>query len=177
MEKHYFIGEGPEAEKLIAATLERREVATEARRKLMEDYGADGLIKRDWDGGRIIGLGFKKKTDAPFLKGCEKVSDGYTYYPKRNTKAGKELAKRLEDERLTFNASSFIRDALGISRMVFEGRQIFEAAAGVTEDLKKILVVIPGTKEKSPGCTDPFPAVPEWMREVKESEFLAAQGK
>ena len=61
--------------------------------------------------------------------------------------------------------------------MVFEGRKIFEAAAGITEDLKKILVVIPGTKEKSPGCTAPFPAVPEWLREVKESEFLAAQGK
>ena len=177
MEKHYFIGEGQEAEKLIAATLARREVATEARRKLMEDYGADGLIKRDWDGGIIVGLGFKQKTDAPYLKGGEKVSDGYAYYPKRNTKTGKELAKRLKDERLTFNASCFILDALAISRMVFEGRKIFEAAAGVTEDLKKILVVIPGTKEKSSGCTDPFPAVPEWLREVKESEFLAVQGK
>lgn len=34
MEKHYFIGEGPEAEKIIAATLARHEVATEARRAL-----------------------------------------------------------------------------------------------------------------------------------------------
>ena len=177
MEKHYYIGEGPEAEKLIAATLARHEVATEARMALMQAYGADGLIKRNWDGGSIVGLGFKQKTDAPYLKGGEKVSDGYAYYPKRNTKSGKELAKRLEDERLIFNASCFILDALSISRMVFEGRKIFEAAAGITEDLKKILVVIPGTKEKSPGCTDPFPAVPEWLREVKESEFLASQGK
>lgn len=177
MEKHYFIGEGPEAEKLISATMARREVATEARRALMQDYGADGLIKRDWDGGSIVGLGFKQKTDAPYLKGGERVADGYAYYPKLNTKAGKQLAKRLEDERLTFNASCFIIDALSIWRMVFEGRNLFEAAAGVTEDLKKILVVIPGTKEKSPGCTDPFPSVPEWLREVKESEFLAAQGK
>lgn len=169
MEKHYFIGEGPEAEKLIAATLERQEVATEARRKLMEDYGADGLIEGGWNSKKVFGLGFKQKADAPYLKGGERVADGYAYYPKLNTKAGKQLAKRLEDERLTFNASCFILDALSISRMVFEVRKIFEAAAGVTEDLKKILVIIPASEE------GPFPAVPEWLREVKESEFLAAQ--
>ena len=105
MEKHYFIGEGPEAEKLIAATLERREVATEARMALMQDYGADGLIKRDWDGGSIVGLGFKQKTDAPYLKGGERVADGYAYYPKLNTNAGKQLAKRLEDGGRTMNCA------------------------------------------------------------------------
>ena len=114
MEKHYYIGEGPEAEKIIAATLARREVATEARRKLMEDYGADGLVESGWN-GKVFGLGFKQK-----VKGGERVADGYAYYPKINTKAGKHLAKRLfEDERLTFNASCFILDALSISRMVF----------------------------------------------------------
>lgn len=46
-------------EKLIAATMARREVATEARRNLMEDYGADGLIESGWN-GKVLGLGFKR---------------------------------------------------------------------------------------------------------------------
>lgn len=176
MEKHYFIGEGPEAEKLIAATLERREVATEARRALMQDYGADGLIESGGFNNVVIGLGFNKKTDAPFLKGHELLSGGYAYYPKRNTKAGKELAKRLDDKKISFDHSRFILDCLKASRTVIEGTKVIMSAACISEDMKRILVVIPGVTEKV-HFSDPFPAVPEWLREVKESEFLAAQGK
>lgn len=174
MEKHYFIGEGPEAEKLISAMLEREKVAREARNSLMNDYGIDRLYL--WRDGSVASLGFKEKTDASFLKGGKKKSDGlYSYLPKLNTKAGKELAMRLKDENLTFSVSNFILDSLNLHRSSFDSFKMFVSVAGVTKD-KKILVLIPGTKEKSPECPDPFPAVPEWLLEVKESEFLAALG-
>lgn len=44
MERHYFIGEGPEAKALIAETRERWQASCDARKRLFEDYGTVG-----WD--------------------------------------------------------------------------------------------------------------------------------
>lgn len=176
MEKHFFIGEGTEAEKLIASMLARREVARKARLSLMHDYGSDGLLLSGGREGSIVGLSFKEKKDIPFLKGGNRIEGGYAYYPKMNTKKGKELSKRLDDKDLTFSASHFIIDALKLERFAFSGRRMYVSVAGTSEDLKKILVSIPGDREEG-RPSDDFPAVPEWMREVKESEWLAAQGR
>lgn len=177
MEKHYFIGEGPEAEKLIAEVVSRREETLTARRALMRDFGSDGLILGGVWGYNIVGLAFKEKTDLNFLKGGNRVTDGYAYYPKRNTKKGKELAQRLNKESLHFSVSYFILSTLKLHRSVFSARRMYVSASCITEDLKRILIYIPGPKEKEDGPSDDFPAIPEWMREVKESEWLAAQGR
>lgn len=177
MEKHFFIGEGPEAEKIIASMLARREVASKARRALMHDYGSDGLLLSGGREGSIVGLSFKEKKDIPFLKGGKRIKGGYAYYPKMNTKKGKELAQRLKDEDLTFSASHFIVDALKLERFAFSVCRMYVSVAGTSEDLKRILVSIPGAREGEDGSSDTFPVIPEWMREVKESEWLAAQGR
>ena len=171
MERHYFIGEGPEAEKLIAATLARSEVAREARLALMHDYSSDGLLLSGGRDGSIVGLSFKEKRDIPFLKGGNRIEGGYAYYPKMNTKKGKELAQRLKEGNLTFSASHFIVDALKLEHFAFSGSRMYVSVDGTTENLKCILVSIP--RERG----DTFPVIPEWMREVKESEWLAAQGR
>lgn len=171
MEKHFFIGEGPEAEKLIASMLARREVARKARLSLMHDYGSDGLLLSGGREGSIVGLSFKEKKDIPFLKGGNRIEGGYAYYPKMNTKKGKELAQRLKDGDLTFSASHFIVDALKLKHFAFSGSRMYFSVAGTSENLKCILVSIPGERG------DTFPVIPEWMREVKESEWLAAQGR
>ena len=171
MERHYFIGEGPEAEKLIAATLARREVARKARLSLMHDYSSDGLLLSGGREGSIVGLSFKEKRDIPFLKGGNRIEGGYAYYPKMNTKKGKELAQRLKEGNLTFSASHFIVDALKLEHFAFSGSRMYVSVAGTSENLKCILVSIPGERG------DTFPVIPEWMREVKESEWLAAQGR
>ena len=176
MEKHYFIGEGPEAEKLIASMLARREVVRKARLSLMHDYGSDGLLLSGGREGSIVGLSFRKKIDIPFLKGGNRIEGGYAYYPKMNTKKGKELAKRLNDGDLTFSASHFIVEALKLDRFAFSENRMYFSVAGTSEDLKSILVSIPGTKEEGRPSNN-FPVIPEWMREVKESEWLAAQGR
>lgn len=177
MEKRFFIGEGPEAEKLIASMLARSEVARKARLSLMHDYESDGLLLSGGRDGSIVGLSFKEKRDIHFLKGGNKIEGGYAYYPKMNTKKGKELSKRLDDKDLTFSASHFIINTLKLERFAFSGCRMYFSVAGTSEDLKKILVSIPGDREEEGRPSNNFPDIPEWMREVKESEWLAAQGR
>lgn len=183
MEKHFYIGEGPQAKELIAETLERENIAREARKALIAEYKTDGLILSGWGDGKVVGLAFDKPTSRPYLKGETRLSngEGYGYYPKLSTKEGKRLANRLEAEELTFNQSKFILDRLHLCRMVAgassasrTGCALYYSVAGIISG--KILVSIPGGKERE-GGKDPFPEVPVWLREVKESEWLAVQGR
>lgn len=109
MEKHFYIGEGPEADALVAEVLEREKVTHEARKALISEYEADGLILSVWNDGKVTGLAFNKLTSRPYLKGETRTSgeEGYGYYPKLSTKEGKRLAQKLEAEELTFSASKF----------------------------------------------------------------------
>lgn len=183
MEKHYYIGEGPQAEQLITETLERENVAREARKALIAEYETDGLILNVWGDGKVAGLAFDKPTSRPYLKGETRLSnrEGYGYYPKLNTKEGKRLAQKLEAEELTFSLSKFILDKLHLRRMVAgpdgtspTGYTLYHSVAGIISG--KVLVSIPVSKENEHG-EDPFPEVPAWLRKVKESEWLAAQGR
>ena len=77
--------------------------------------------------------------------------------------------------------SKFILDKLNLHRMVAgtsqssrTGSALYYSVAGIVSG--KILVSIPGSKESEHG-REPFPEVPAWLREVKESEWLAAQGR
>lgn len=183
MEKHYYIGEGSQAEELIAETRERGNVARKARKALMAEYEADGLVLSVWDDGKVAGLAFDKPTSRPYLKGETKLSNGggYGYYPKLNTNEGKRLAQKFDAEELTFSMSKFILDKLRLHRIVSgpggpsrTGYILYHSVAGIISD--KVLVSIPGSKDREHG-RDPFPEVPAWLREVKESEWLAAQGR
>lgn len=62
MEKHFYIGEGPEADALVAEVLEREKVTHEARKALISEYEADGLILSVWNDGKVTGLAFNKLT-------------------------------------------------------------------------------------------------------------------
>lgn len=183
MEKHFYIGEGPEAEALISEALARENVARKARKALIAEYETDGLILSVWNDGKVTGLAFEKPTIRPYLKGETRLSngEGYGYYPKLSTKEGKRLAQKLEAEELTFSMSKLILDKLGLHRMVAgpsqssrTGSALYYSVAGIVSG--KILVSIPGSKESGHG-QDQFPKVPAWLREVKESEWLAAQGR
>lgn len=183
MEKHFYIGEGPQADELISETLARENVAREARKALIAEYEADGLILSVWEDGKVEGLAFEKPTSRPYLKGETRTSghEGYGYYPKLNTKEGKRLAQKFEAEELTFSMSKFILAKLRLHRIVSgpggpsrTGYILYHSVAGIFSG--KVLVSISGSKENGQG-EDPFPEVPAWLREVKESEWLAAQGR
>lgn len=181
MEYRYYIGEGQEADALLTEVRQRSETAHAARTKLMEDYDADALILSSWSKGKPVGLGFRQEQRIPYLKeGSRRYEGGFAYYPKMNTKAGKELSAKLEASGLEFDACDYILERLKLSCMVVgrhsgsrTGMAIYHSTAGYCGD--KLLVKIPGGNSGPGG--DPMPKIPSWMREVKESEWLAAQGK
>lgn len=178
MEYRYYIGEGQEADVLLTDVRQRSETAQAARTKLMEDYGADALIL-SWK-GKPVGLGFRQEQRIPYLKGGgRRYEDGFAYYPKMNTKAGKELSAKLDAPELEFSASGYILKLLKLSCMVVgrhsgsrTGIAMYHSTAGYCGD--KLLVKIPDGNDPD---EYPMPEIPSWMREVKESEWLAAQGK
>ena len=184
MEKHFYIGEGPEADALVAEALEREKATHEAREALISEYEADGLILSVWNDGKVTGLAFNRPTHRPYLKGETRTSgeEGYGYYPKLSTKEGKRLAQKLEAEELTFSASKFILDRLRLHRIATgphsasrTGHAVYYSVAGIASG--KILVKIPGSKNPEHDGTQSFPSIPSWLREVKESEWLAVQGR
>lgn len=173
MDKNFFIGEGPEAEALIAEVKERRQTVGEARNALQKEYGADGLLSRG-DGREICGLAFREQRTLPFLKGEVRLENGFGYYAKKNCKEGKDLSAKLRAPELQFSTSDHIIHKLKLNRMCVgaaaPGLALYRSAAGYVGN--KILVSIPNSES-----SDPMPEVPAWLREVKESEWLAAQGK
>ena len=180
MKYRYYIGEGQEADALLTEVRQRSETAHAARTKLMEDYDADALILSSWSKGKPVGLGFRQEQRIPYLKeGSRRYEGGFAYYPKMNTKAGKELSAKLDAPDLEFSASGYILKLLKLSRMVVgrhsgsrTGIAMYRSTAGYCGD--KLLVKIPDGNDPD---GDPMPEIPSWMREVKESEWLAAQGK
>lgn len=179
--KNFFIGEGPEAEALIAEVKALRDAVSNARDMVQKEYGADGLMLRG-HGGDVTGLAFKEKQQRPYLKGETKLEGGFGYYPKLNCKQGKELAAKLKAPELKFDASDYIIDALKLHRMCAgphaasrSGMALYYSVADYRGS--KVLVSIPGSKDEDPKLGDKMPEVPTWLRAVKESEWLAAQGK
>lgn len=172
MKRHFYIGEGPENDALFVEVKKLEGVGRMARKKLQKDFEADGLYSMG--DNKVVGLVFKGKQAIPFLK--REVcfgDDEYGYTPRRNTKKGKELARRLEEEQeLHFDAGRYIRKKLGVYYYQRKGGRWYETIAGYAYG--KILVCIPGQDGE---ISDPLPEVPGWLREVKESEWLAAQGR
>lgn len=161
--------------------VERRETANNARDVVQREYEADGLMLRSRSGD-VTGLAFKERQQRPYLKGEEKIEGGFGYYPRLNCKQGKELAAKLAAPELKFNASDYILGTLKLHRMCAgphaasrTGMALYYSVAGYIEN--KVLVSIPGSKEEDPMRGDKMPDVPAWLRTVKESEWLAAQGK
>lgn len=173
MNKNFFIGEGPEAEALIAEVKERLRAVGEARNALQKEYGADGLLSRG-NGREICGLVFKEQRTLPFLKGEVRLENGFGYSAKKNCKEGKELSAKLRAPDLQFCVSDHIIHKLKLNRMCVgsgsAGIALYSSVAGYAD--KKILVSIPNSES-----SDPMPEVPTWMRAVKGSEWMAAQGK
>lgn len=180
MQWKFYIGDGWEAEGFIRGAEERKKLVYAKRRELMDEYGADGLImSAGFTYGTPIALGFKEKQARPYLKGESRCKDGYYYFPRLNTKAGKELAAKLEDQDMVFDRSDYVIHNLGLfhvahGSMVAGGKyRVYQSAADYGNGV--ILVKIPCESEAE--YEKIAQKIPTWFREVKESEFLAAQGR
>ena len=175
MEKNFYIGDGPENDKLVEEVFAEIEKCRQARVQLLKDYEADYL----WTNGHTVkGLAWDEKKEYPWLKGERQVNGKYIYEGRKSTKKGRELAERLKTEKiLHFDPSEYIISKLKLARLEIDHMAgiAHSTAAGIAEG--KIIVSIPYDKESILQGDDEFPDVPEWLREVKESEWLALQGK
>ena len=176
LEFHYYVGEGPENDKLLDEVVVRCKERDAARSKLAAEYGACGGAMRD---GKAVGLLFDKMVKRKYLRreGYKGEDGTYMYLPRRNTKKGKELAARMaaENDVLTFNPADCIVEELDVYRRIGgphkespSGKALYHTGAGFVDG--KILVQIPGPKDEE------FPEVPEWLREVSKDEWKKLVG-
>lgn len=180
MQWKFYIGGGLKAEGFIRQAEERKKLVYAKRRELMEEYGADGLVmSAGFTYGTPIALGYREKQSRPYLRGETRCRDGYYYLPRLSTKSGKELAAKLENPDMVFDQSDYVIHNLGLfhvahGSMVAGGRyRICQSVAAYGNGM--VLVQIP--YESDAECEKFAQKIPSWFREVKESEFLAAQGK
>ncbi|WP_346556985.1 DUF5420 family protein [Mannheimia haemolytica] len=138
-----------------------------------------------WYGGETSIYGIACNDDNPALEAVksdkgyklEKKEDKWIITPDKRYKSGKELNKKLETiwEILQSSPdfSKFSLKKLKMTCWVGFMDRLYIAVAGVYGDtfIAKIPV-------KTEGCDcDDFPKVAECLTEIKESEFLAIQGK
>ena len=160
MERYIYAGEGPENDAFMEDLKALNDKCRKARKALKDDYGADGLYI---EGNEIMGLAFNERKNLPYLKGEIELGGGYGYLPRKGDKEGKKLANRIEQEKmLHFDPSKYIMEKLGVRRDSYERGRWYCTVAGYTT--KRVMVKIPGPKDEE------FPVVPDWMREITQSE-------
>ncbi len=175
MEYRYYLGRGPEAEEIISFCADRIKSVSMRRKQIAAEFGVDSFASRD-GGGTIAGATFVNEVPGWAKLESRIAEGGYCYIGRKNTKIGKAFNEAIHAEDANFSLHTYILEKTGMNRLVIEGRRIFRSKAGYHED--SILVCVPQEKVTASKCTyDPMPVPPEWLKEVRESEFLAAQGK
>ena len=95
----------------------------------------------------------------------------------RRTKAGKEFNAKIQSVRDILNQyprfNDFILRKLKLTCWVFGVSTCYVSVCGVANDY--FIASIPEKSEDFGG--DKFPEIPEYLTEIKQSEFLALQGK
>lgn len=104
--KHY-VGRGPEVEAYLIRWRQAEAEVKAARRALMEEYGASGVLPDTSRKGGVAGLLFWEKPDSTAVTSRladGKTADGRSYYvafPNMRTMEGKELARKLQSPALS----------------------------------------------------------------------------
>lgn len=199
--KRYFIGQGDEAQEIINRVFDKRDEWRGTIEEIEREFSMKGFVGV-WDKGRGNVMSGYDGIQGPFSdrkltkdeeaelgvkyvdcerkfddKGFEPISVSYMYAPRLNTKKGKEMKAMLDEKnKMAFSPHRYIIDELKCFRFYGSGGKLYHSSAGIVNET--LLVVIPhgSGRDEIMGKED-FPILPEWMREVKESEFLAFQGK
>lgn len=178
MEYRYFLSDSAEAKQIIEACITKIEERNVKRRTVLQEYGADTFVASRGGHGNLLGIVYKEKQESPWLKlDYEDKVHGFVYKPKRNIKRGRALSDAMQDEGMSFIPSEFLVRECHAGRCLSEyrfGQHILVfSTAGFADGV--IFLKIPDNGQEEGG--DPFPDIPGWLREVKESEWLMAQGK
>ena len=164
MEKHFYIGEGPENDKLVREVAALIVQSKRARTKLAFDFGAAKVWTQ---GQKVCGLVYRKPQPQPWLNLVKILGRELVYRAQPDTPKGEALARRIQEEDiLHFDPSRHILKTLRLHRSIVDAfGRMCESTANITNG--KIYVSIPGGKEHT------FPTIPSWLREVQNDEWLA----
>lgn len=157
----------------------------EVRNKKLEAIFATMPFYNGWSGSETSMYGIVCNNDNPALIDV-KNTKGYkiepykgknVIKPDRRYKAGKELDKKLQQCREILNEapdfSKYSLKQLGLYCWIGYGSNLYISVAGIANG--QYIAKIP---VKGEGCfLDDTPQIPDCLTEIKESEFLALQGK
>lgn len=178
MKYRFYIGDGEQARKLIGEVIASEQHAGVYREALIGDIGAENLLYFSHIPGKPQGFVFKERKEIPGLKiGSVTTESGFAYFPDLATKEGKKLQEALYDKRLEFDAEQMLLNELGFQLEVTGYCEVchnvhakFKSHALIIDGIDKVFAQVPVDEEI-------IPMPPDWMREVRESEWLAAQGR
>lgn len=173
----FYIGDGEEARELLGIAYAAEQYAGVYRDALIEHLGADNLFYFSHIPGKPQGVVFREPKEIPGLKmGAATVGTGFIYFPDLSTDEGKKIQEMLFDKRLEFDAEQMLLDMLGLQAEITGYCEIcrnihakYRSRAFYLKGISKIFAQVP--------IGNIVPVPPDWMKPVKESEWLAAQGK
>ncbi len=180
----YYAGRGPEVNEILARMQQAWSSVQAARRSLMDEYGANGLMPGDRKRYTVTALLYYEKPPYNFMQctlSSSKTPDGREYYiarPSLRHQEGRLLAEKLASPAVTFDQSNELINLLGVNCMAD-----FKASANQTsssmvwssaervEDV--VLVRMPADVSKQ-HILGRAPKIPRFLKLVKKEIYEAA---
>ena len=159
VDRAYYVGEGPENDKMLAKAIEQAEKVRKARKTLVEKYGAKTLMVQ---GKFVYGIVWDQKQEEKWKRLLREQDSMFCYNGNGRYKLGKQLDSDINAPEVTDHSSAWLIENLGVEHDVFFDRGIAHTTVGWNRG--HILLSIP-VGEK------PLPAIPEWFREVTTTEW------
>jgi hypothetical protein len=180
MQYTYLVGEGPEAQAVIAEAERLYNIYQEALLELWNDF-PDGTSRAS-SGGNCVS-GFLRAENKPFtavqmrtlgvrvkrlVKNCPEAGQ-YEYVPDSRTKAGRVLEEKIAfvNAKAT-SCSDAVINTLHLGRTLYKrmDRRLHSSAALAKGG--KLYIIIPGTPDDKSGVK--FPEIPAWLRAPRDEE-------
>ncbi len=176
MQYRFYIGKGDVAAKIISEMISTMLYASVYRDALIEQSGADNIFFYPNEPDRPRGLVYGKRENRVGLKFGAAIEAGFTYFPDNTVEEGRKFEESLSDPRLRFDQEVWLLDEFNI---IGEVRGYCEHCRNIHAVFKPRAFRPDGKFEiflKIPTGISPYPTLPEWFKEVKESVWLAEQG-
>jgi|GEM_PF-2060944 hypothetical protein len=185
----FYIGEGPEASEIITEVDAGIAGEKEARLKLNDDVMAMSFsgvwVAKSFMGGTRVGgvMTTNRLTSeeerALGVKFFQRMGDasGYAYKPRLSTKAGKRLKTMIDEaNKRAFDHSEHIIKRTGMDALVCSAGKLRHSVACIVNNRLFVKVPVPAGLDPDE-VADKAPVPPGWLREAKESEWLAGMGR
>ncbi len=178
--KHY-LGRGSEVEDILARAGKARKDVLNARRSLMEEYEANGVLPGDRHRYTIAGLLYYKKPPFEFMEytlADKKTADGREYYiarPSRRHVKGRELIEKLKAPEVTLSPENEIVNMLGVSCMAQVkddspqgGTQLVWSSAEQVENIVLVRMPANAPRQRILGNS---PKLPPYLKLIKKEVY------